>query len=163
MFDPHENQPKDLPDRAAGSLMRVVPALFRVFRAILTDKFPLLSGFPQWRILLRLSAAPNLSLKDLADREGVTPPTMSKSVELLVEKGWVTRTASTGDRRSIHIALTPEGLALTERVVLEVRTQFAARLGTWEERSLLVLTEALALLEASSFFESYSEIESNHG
>jgi len=153
MSNPNKDESWDPPTRAAQLLMRVVPTLYRLFRTVLVDRFPHLSGLPQLRILLRLTTDPHLSLKDLAEREGVTAPTMSKSVDSLVEKGWVVRTTSSGDRRSIQIALTPKGAALANEVVDDLRTQFAIRLGSWDKRSLGVLIEAMTLLESSGILE----------
>jgi len=148
MSTSNQIHPQGRAEVAADALVRVIPALYSVARSMITNRFPQLKGFPQLRILLRLAAAPDLSLKDLAEREGVTPPTMSKSVDTLVEKGWATRTASAGDRRSVHIAVTPAGAALAHEVGVDLRRQFAALLGRWDDRSLSVLVEALGLLES---------------
>src|SRR3954453_13620323 len=50
-----------------------------------------------------------MSLAELAPAEQVKPPTMSRIVDALVERGLVTRVAKPGDRRSVEIAATPEG------------------------------------------------------
>ena len=53
-----------------------------------------------------------LSLAELAAAEQVKPPTMSRIVDALVEQGLVTREVKPGDRRSVEIAATPEGVRL---------------------------------------------------
>ena len=50
-----------------------------------------------------------LSLAELAAAEQVKPPTMSRIVDALVERGLVTREAKPGDRRSVAITATAEG------------------------------------------------------
>jgi DNA-binding MarR family transcriptional regulator len=53
-----------------------------------------------------------MSLAELADAEQVKPPTMSRIVDALVERGLVSREAKPGDRRSVRISATPEGARL---------------------------------------------------
>ena len=55
-----------------------------------------------------------MSLAELAAAEQVSPPTMSRIVDALVERGLVTRVAKPGDRRSVAIAATAEGIQLLE-------------------------------------------------
>ena len=50
-----------------------------------------------------------VSLADLAHAEQVRPPTMSRIVDALVERGLVTRVADPRDRRSVRIATTEAG------------------------------------------------------
>ena len=53
-----------------------------------------------------------VSLADLAHAEQVRPPTMSRTVDALVERGLVTRAADPRDRRSVRIVATEEGTSL---------------------------------------------------
>ena len=55
-----------------------------------------------------------VSLAELAHAEQVRPPTMSRIVDALVERGLITRIAKPGDRRSVEIAATPEGMELLD-------------------------------------------------
>ena len=55
-----------------------------------------------------------MSLAGLAAAEQVKPPTMSRIVDALVERGLVTRIAKPGDRRSVEIEATPEGVQLLD-------------------------------------------------
>jgi DNA-binding MarR family transcriptional regulator len=55
-----------------------------------------------------------MSLAGLAAAEQVKPPTMSRIVDALVERGLVTRVAKPGDRRSVEIAATSEGIQLLD-------------------------------------------------
>jgi DNA-binding MarR family transcriptional regulator len=53
-----------------------------------------------------------VSLADLAHAEQVRPPTMSRIVDALVERGLVTRAADPRDRRSVRIVATEKGTSL---------------------------------------------------
>jgi len=55
-----------------------------------------------------------MSLAALAAAEQVKPPTMSRIVDALVERGLITRIAKPGDRRSVEIEATEEGRQLLE-------------------------------------------------
>lgn len=53
-----------------------------------------------------------LPLGELAEREQVSPPTITKVVNKLEAEGLVTRQADADDRRFCHVATTPAGDAL---------------------------------------------------
>jgi DNA-binding MarR family transcriptional regulator len=53
-----------------------------------------------------------MSLAELAAAEQVKAPTMSRIVDALVERGLVTREAKPGDRRSVRICATEQGVQL---------------------------------------------------
>jgi DNA-binding MarR family transcriptional regulator len=55
-----------------------------------------------------------MSLAELAAAQQVRPPTMSRIVDALVERGLVTRIVKPGDRRSVEIAATSEGVRLLD-------------------------------------------------
>jgi DNA-binding MarR family transcriptional regulator len=55
-----------------------------------------------------------LSLAELAEAEQVRPPTMSRIVDALVDRGLITRVTDPRDRRSVRIAATAEGTQLLE-------------------------------------------------
>lgn len=129
---------------------------------MISSRFPQLKGFPQLRILLRLAKAPALTLKELAEREGVTPPTMSKAVDNLVEKGWATRATADDDRRSVQLTLTRAGAELAHQVGEDLCKQLAARLGVLDDRGLSVLIEAMELLESAGILGSGLEGEVPH-
>ncbi|MBI5833702.1 MAG: MarR family transcriptional regulator [Armatimonadetes bacterium] len=63
----------------------------------------------QFPILRTLAKQPGVSLGELAERLGLRPPTVSRLVDDLVARGWVQRTQSTSDRRSVALSLTEAG------------------------------------------------------
>ena len=64
----------------------------------------------QVRLLKILRHEPR-SLGELAERHGVTPSTMSRSVDVLVRRGWVSRESDPADRRQVILQLTDAGEA----------------------------------------------------
>jgi DNA-binding MarR family transcriptional regulator len=88
-----------------------------------------------------------MSLAGLAAAEQVKPPTMSRIVDALVERGLVTRIAKPGDRRSVEIAATPEGIQLLE-AGRERRVQaLVARLRALADSERRALARGVEILE----------------
>lgn len=93
----------------------------------------------QLSALASLELAGALTPRELADTERVRPPTMTKIVAKLEERGLVQRTPHPTDGRQVVLAATPEGrgvLARFERVRDEWLAQRLAAL-TVEEREVL--------------------------
>ncbi|MEU0514336.1 MULTISPECIES: MarR family winged helix-turn-helix transcriptional regulator [unclassified Amycolatopsis] len=80
----------------------------------------------QYRILTRVGAG-HTSLMALCRLAHRNPPTMSESVNKLVKQGLLTRETKAADRRTMALALTPEGREAQEagRLALE---KFSAEL-----------------------------------
>src|SRR5690242_15369395 len=88
----------------AGLLMEVVPQVMRAMRSEVRRHREDLS-MPQFRALWFLSRRDGSSLSDVAERVGMPLPTMSKLVDVLVDRRLVTRDASAVDRRRVVLAL----------------------------------------------------------
>ena len=58
--------------------------------------------------LMRIAAGP-CTMSELARHQAVSLPTISKSVDMLVRRGWVERWADKRDRRQSMVHLTPRG------------------------------------------------------
>lgn len=54
----------------------------------------------------------------LANYLGMTRGTVSQTLLLLHNKGYIDKTTDTADRRVVHLSLTPEGLAILEKAKL---------------------------------------------
>jgi DNA-binding MarR family transcriptional regulator len=63
---------------------------------------------------------PELSLKDLGDRLGLSLPAMSRAIESLVKRGLVTRAENVADRRMKTVCVTDAGRELVDHL-LELR------------------------------------------
>ncbi len=64
---------------------------------------------PQMHTLEILGAAGQLRMKELAEKMGITTGALTVMVDRLVRAGLVARQPNPEDRRSIRVALTPEG------------------------------------------------------
>lgn len=106
-------------------------------------------GSSRLSALAALAASGPLSLAELAAADQVRAPTMSRLVDGLVRDGLVTRETVPTNRRSVRIAITPEGTALL-RSERKRRVQRLAdrleRLGESEQRALQRGVELLGRL-----------------
>lgn len=68
----------------------------------------------QGSILDHLDAVEPTSVNGLARHMGVTASTMSLSVDRLERLGYLTRARDAGDRRRVHLRLTPAGVRVKE-------------------------------------------------
>ena len=73
-------------------------------------------SFTQMKALFMLRQHDDSSVGDLAARLAMSLPAMSRSVDGLVQRGYVARTECATDRRAKSIALLPQGHAALERL-----------------------------------------------
>ncbi|MBC8130316.1 MAG: MarR family transcriptional regulator [Rhizobiaceae bacterium] len=89
----------------------------RAGRTALSARLSAMDLYPgQDAVLLALGAEDGLSLRDLADRLSVRPPTITKTVARLATQTLVEKRASATDARQSHAFLTEKGLALVDEV-----------------------------------------------
>jgi DNA-binding MarR family transcriptional regulator len=89
-----------------------------------------------------------LRLSELARREAVTAPTMSRVLSALDEQGLVVRAADPQDARGVLITLSDEGAQRLDEVRTQRTALIARRLARLDEGQLAALTDALPALEA---------------
>ena len=63
----------------------------------------------QWRILWDLHEAGPLSVQDIASIQGTDHSLISRALPVMREKGYVTATPNSGDKRQSLVEMTPEG------------------------------------------------------
>jgi len=96
-------------------------------------------SFTQMKALFMLSEDDELTVKDLADRLAMSLPAMSRSVDGLVQRGFVSRREHESDRRSKRISLLPQGRDVLDRLTAargHALEAFAAELSDAERTAL---------------------------
>ena len=88
-----------------------------------------------------------LTLGELATREQVAPPTITKAVSGLEEQGLVVRRVDPDDRRVVRVEVTAEGRRLLESARTRKNAWLARRLRGLDPADLERLTAALDALE----------------
>lgn len=89
------------------------------------------------------------TLSQIAEHQLVSLPTMSNSITILEERGWVTRTRSSEDRRKVMIEITPAGREVlaqvrhfTEARIVEIIQSVSAEDRERVSQGLAILREA---------------------
>jgi len=98
------------------------PALLQVGRELRREARGVGVSPEQVSLLVAIKYAPGVGLRELAARERVSPPAMTKHVDRLERDGLVARTPSAEDRRRVGVSLTEEG----QRVLRRVRSRRTA-------------------------------------
>ncbi|MGH2971794.1 MAG: MarR family winged helix-turn-helix transcriptional regulator [Gaiellaceae bacterium] len=118
------------------------PALLQVGRELRREARGAGVSPEQVSLLVAIKYARGIGIRDLARRERVSAPAMTKHVDRLERDGLVARTPSADDRRRVGVSLTDEGQRLLRRV--------RSRRTAWLAQRLDGLTPAeLAAVEAA--------------
>jgi DNA-binding MarR family transcriptional regulator len=96
-------------------------------------------SFTQLKSLFLLREHGELTVKDIASRLSMSLAAMSRSVDGLVQRGFVARRECESDRRSRQIALLPQGREVLDRVIAAreaALVEFASELSDAEREGL---------------------------
>ena len=122
---------------------RLRPVLFKLNRALRRELHSLGVTGGQVSLLVQISKQRGIGIRELATREGMSAPGMSKYVTRLEREGLVERGPVGGDRRRIGLSLTEGG----ERVLRSVRSRrtawLAARLRELEPAEIDAIDAAI--------------------
>ena len=116
-------------DGLARRILDIIPLVMRAMGAEMRREASAGFQVPHFRVLKLLHQHPR-TLSELATCQAVAPSTMSRTVSVLVERGWVTRIEDPHDRRSIQLRITDEGWAVLEQLYSRIQERLAARLVT---------------------------------
>ena len=89
----------------------------------------------------------SITLGELASRERVQPPTMTRIVAALEEESLVVRTVDASDRRIARMSVSPEGARLLDRSRRRKNVYLANRLRGFTAEEVAILDKAAGLLE----------------
>ncbi|ANY09184.1 MarR family transcriptional regulator [Pseudonocardia sp. HH130630-07] len=135
----------DVPDDEIASRLRLaVGRLNRRIRIDGTDSLPPL----QLSALVTVEQAGPLRLSELARREGVTAPTMSRVLSALDEQGMVQRAPDPGDARGVLVSVSEAGRVKLREVRNERTALIARRLDRLDAGQRAALEAALPALES---------------
>ena len=129
----------------AQEIVKVIPQVMRTIGA--ERHFSGHTMSPAHSRLLTLLASHPCNLSELAVRHAVSLPTMSNSISVLVERGWVNRVPSPDDRRQVLLELTPDGQAVLVEIKSRAEARVAEALGKLSSDDLASLSAGLAVLE----------------
>lgn len=131
-------------DELAARLRLAVGRLNRRIRIDDTETLPPL----QLSTLVTVEQDGPLRLSELARREGVTAPTMSRVLAALDEAGLVQRAPDPGDARGVLVSISGPGRTRLQEVRSHRTALIARRLDRLDEGQRAALLAALPALEA---------------
>jgi DNA-binding MarR family transcriptional regulator len=134
------------PDACAQEILEVVPAVMRTIRAEMRRHRTADLSVPQFRTLAFIERKVDASLSDVAEHIGLTLPSMSKIVEGLVVRKFVTRQTHATDRRRMTLALTARGLTALQTSREATRACLAEDLAVLSDRQRETIAQAMEIL-----------------
>jgi homoprotocatechuate degradation regulator HpaR len=105
------------------ALLQAREAAMRLFRPMLAEH-----GLTeqQWRVLRALTATSPVDVGDLAERTFLLPPSLSRILSNLEQRGLIVRSVDTTDQRRSLIALSSHGLEQVGTIAPESEQRYAA-------------------------------------
>lgn len=123
------------------------PALLHLNRRLRRELTPLGITGGQASLLWAIRSSPRISLRELAETEGVSPPAMTAYVDRLEGAGLVERRRSEHDRRRVELVLTAEGARVLRSARGRRTAWLAARLKRLTPDELAAVEAALPALQ----------------
>ncbi len=112
-------------------------------RAIVTEDFDI--SVEQFHILRHIRKGVT-SVSELAEVKGISRPAISQAVDLLVERGLISRQQDPGDRRFVNLALTLAGDELLNAGFKKNRAWMEAKMACLDQESLEEINRAMQKL-----------------
>jgi DNA-binding MarR family transcriptional regulator len=126
---------------------RLRPAVLRIARELRREAAAETGVSPgQLALLAAIKYSPGIGLGELAARERMSAPGMTRSIDRLEKAGLVTRTPSSDDRRRVGLTLTDEGQRVLRRIRSRRTAWLAQRLGHLSTQELAAVEAALDAL-----------------
>jgi DNA-binding MarR family transcriptional regulator len=135
------------PRPTADSVLEVTPLVMRVIRKeFRSQRGP---GFtvPEFRSLAFVNRSPGASLNEVADHLGLEPPTASKLVETLVQRGLVRREEDPDDRRRVRLNILPKGKVAIDKAYEHTRLFLVRRLAHLSDEERKTVLRSMELLK----------------
>ena len=121
-------------------------AVNRLSRTLRNQKADSSVSDAQFSALARLHRDGAMTLAELSRQDGVTPPSMTKTVAVLLERGLVSKGGHGDDRRKVLIGATADGAAFVEETRRRRDGWLTPRLADLTEAEQHTLTEATEIM-----------------
>lgn len=131
---------------AAAYLAPRIAAIYELQASLLEPRLAELKlSWAGFQLLAAAAANEGAPQAELAERLGVSPPTISEAIGAQIKNGWLIREGSKGDRRAKVVKLTPEGKTLLQTVLKELKQLDKSMLQGIEDDKLKSAVETLDL------------------
>jgi len=133
-------------DAGLASVLRI--SVMRLRRRLANERHPgNVLSLGSMSVLGALDANGELTLGELAARERVQPPSMTRTVNFLEEGGYVTRRPGDADRRQVLVSITDEGRSTVKADRASRDAWLAQRLAELTPDEIDVIRRAAPILE----------------
>ena len=122
------------------------PVLLQLNRQLRKELAPLGITAGQAALLHAIRTNPRIGVRDLAAREGISPPAITAHIDRLEAAGLVGRTRSLEDRRRVALAVTDKGVRILRSARARRTAWLAARLRTLDSAELEAVEGAIGPL-----------------
>ena len=129
-----------LPYRAA----RLATALSRGLASQYETRFDI--SVAEWRVLVHLTQQSEISVRDIFTRVDMDRARVTRAVQRLVERGYVSKLVNPDDRRLVRLALTGTGLRLAAELstlAMAFESSILAALPAGSGEQLLAIFDAI--------------------
>ena len=137
------NPPPD-PQEIARRTLEIIPFVMRVMNAEMRSTR--LDIVPSHMGLLGMLTARPHTLGELARTMVVSAPTMSNTITMMEERGWVERERDTKDRRVVYVKLSPYGREMLDKIDHFTEARISEILAPLTEEQRQTLLDGLILL-----------------
>jgi DNA-binding MarR family transcriptional regulator len=104
----------------------------------------------QYTVLAQLHGHGPRTLRELAEREHVQAPSMTRIVNALADQGFVSRTVNPDDGRQIRVDITPAGGTVMEEARNQRTAWLAQRVAGLSDEDRLILSRAAHIMQEMS-------------
>jgi DNA-binding MarR family transcriptional regulator len=136
------------PDRVARQLIETVPLVMQFMRRQMRRASKQELSIPQLRTLYFVSIHDRPSLSCAADFIGLSLPAMSRLVDALVRKGFITRTACEDDRRHVRLGISAAGRAALDVAWKGTHARLSKEVDSMSSEDRATLASAMNILRA---------------
>jgi DNA-binding MarR family transcriptional regulator len=137
-----------LRDQAIDRFWETIPPLWNYVRSYIrttaTSNFDI--TVEQFHVLRHVRRG-IASMSELADAKNISRPAISQAVDILVDKGLLTRAQSAQDRRYVDLALTDAGNHLLDTVFKETREWMKERMRALSANELETIAKAMEVMK----------------
>jgi len=140
----------DIRRQTIDQFWETVPTVWNLIRSHLRSIAPEQFGISvgQFHVLRHIRKGLT-SVRDIAEARQVSRPAVSQEVDVLVERGLVTRQQEPGDRRFVHLALTSAGEDLLNQLFQQNRAWMTGKMAELPPEDLERITLGLSLLKSA--------------
>jgi DNA-binding MarR family transcriptional regulator len=128
-------------------ILEVIPLVMRTIAFELRQTEHVIET-PHFRLMWMLNHR-SFTLSELADHQAVSLPTMSNSITILEDRGWVSRVRSDFDRRKVLIELSPAGHDVLDQVQRQAEQRVAEHLLRLTDLERQTLLAGLSVLRSA--------------